>query len=129
MSLIKYKNRDYAGIGGSSGGNLNIYSTTEQIIGTWIDGRPIYRKVFDNSEKLYGTNMLNIDVSDLDIDVVINLDAYGTDGDSMGGTSKFTINGTTTNANRIIYLLNNHIIVKSSYYNWYIFIEYVKTTT
>lgn len=23
-----------------------IYSTTEQVVGTWIDGKPIYRKVF-----------------------------------------------------------------------------------
>ena len=26
---------------------LPIYSTTEQVIGTWIDGKPIYRKVID----------------------------------------------------------------------------------
>ena len=25
---------------------LNAYSANEQVIGTWIDGRPIYRKVF-----------------------------------------------------------------------------------
>lgn len=24
----------------------NIYSTEEQVIGTWIDGKPIYRKIF-----------------------------------------------------------------------------------
>lgn len=24
----------------------NIYSTTETVVGTWIDGKPIYRKVF-----------------------------------------------------------------------------------
>ena len=24
----------------------DVYSTTERIIGTWIDGKPIYRKVF-----------------------------------------------------------------------------------
>ena len=35
--------------GGSSGGdNTNIYSTTEEVaIGTWIDGKTIYRKVFE----------------------------------------------------------------------------------
>ena len=26
--------------------NLHTYSTTEQRIGTWIDGKPLYRKVF-----------------------------------------------------------------------------------
>ena len=27
--------------------NLDVYSTEETIIGTWIDGKPIYRKVID----------------------------------------------------------------------------------
>ena len=27
---------------------LDEYSTTEQVIGTWIDGKPIYRQVFEN---------------------------------------------------------------------------------
>ena len=27
--------------------SLNTYSSTEQRIGTWIDGKPIYRKVID----------------------------------------------------------------------------------
>lgn len=33
--------------GGSSGGNDNVYSTEEVPIGTWIDGKTIYRNVFD----------------------------------------------------------------------------------
>ena len=28
---------------------LNTYSTTEQVVGTWIDGKPIYRKVITGS--------------------------------------------------------------------------------
>ena len=27
---------------------INTYETTEQVVGTWIDGKPIYRKVFNN---------------------------------------------------------------------------------
>lgn len=27
--------------------NIGTYSTNEQVIGTWIDGKPIYRKVFN----------------------------------------------------------------------------------
>lgn len=37
---------DSSGGGGSSG---DAYSTEEQVIGTWIDGRPIYRRVFTGS--------------------------------------------------------------------------------
>lgn len=31
---------------GESGGSGEVYSTDEQVIGTWIDGKPVYRKVF-----------------------------------------------------------------------------------
>ena len=36
----------------SSLGNLKTYSTEEQIVGTWIDGKPIYRKVVTFSDEL-----------------------------------------------------------------------------
>ena len=29
--------------------NLTTYSTTEKIVGTWIDGKPIYRKVIEST--------------------------------------------------------------------------------
>ena len=34
-----------SGSGGSSGGSTDVYSTEETAIGTWIDGKTIYRKV------------------------------------------------------------------------------------
>ena len=52
MSLI-YKGQTIANVGGSggvgssSGGSSEeIYSTEETRIGTWIDGKPLYRKAF-----------------------------------------------------------------------------------
>ena len=45
----------------------NIYSSEETIVGTWIDGKPIYRKVIDfgalpnNTTKTYDTGDLKID--------------------------------------------------------------------
>ena len=34
-------------IGSSSGDSANeVYSTDEMVIGTWIDGKPLYRKTF-----------------------------------------------------------------------------------
>ena len=30
--------------GGGSGGSSHNYSTTEQIVGTWVDGSPVYEK-------------------------------------------------------------------------------------
>lgn len=47
--------------------NLETYSTTEQRIGTWIDGKPLYRKVVNvtmpnNEIKQTAHNIQNIDV-------------------------------------------------------------------
>lgn len=53
-----------------------VYSTEEVRIGTWIDGKPLYRKVFHNFNAApinTWTNVLN--VKDIEIDVLI--DAYG----------------------------------------------------
>lgn len=33
--------------GGGGGSSSHDYSTTEQVIGTWIDGKPLYERVFD----------------------------------------------------------------------------------
>lgn len=49
------------GGGGSSGHN---YSTTEQVIGTWIDGKPLYEKTF--VQQLSGTTG-TIDISALNV--------------------------------------------------------------
>ena len=35
---------------------LNSYSTTEQVVGTWIDGKPIYRKVYTFTTSFTLTN-------------------------------------------------------------------------
>lgn len=34
------------GTDGSDGSSLDVYSTEETVVGTWIDGKPLYRKVF-----------------------------------------------------------------------------------
>jgi hypothetical protein len=62
------------GTGNSGAGAENVYSTEETVCGTWIDGKPIYRKVI--SGKLAndsGTALLFANVSDLMIDRVISL--------------------------------------------------------
>lgn len=50
--------------------NVNDYSTTEKIVGTWIDGRPIYQKTFTGFSLASATslNLSTIGVtSDLDV--------------------------------------------------------------
>ena len=51
---------------------LDIYSTEEKIIGTWIDGRPVYQKTL-NLGSISGNSSISHGISNLDM--VIN--AYG----------------------------------------------------
>ena len=50
-----------------NGARLEEYSTTEKIIGTWIDGKPLYRKVLStvglagNTKKSIAYNIDNLD--------------------------------------------------------------------
>lgn len=68
---IQYtKTTDTAGSGiwTTQGGYAYHYSTTEHVIGTWIDGKPIYEKTISysnlhirNTEQLLDTNLLAVD--------------------------------------------------------------------
>ena len=53
MSVNVYENGELKNIGGGGSGGIN-YSTNEQLTGdTWIDGRPIYRKAFNEVVSQY----------------------------------------------------------------------------
>lgn len=52
MPLQYTKTTDSAATGEVTYANENDYSTTETIIGTWIDGKPIYQKVYELSSTL-----------------------------------------------------------------------------
>ena len=41
-------------VGGGAGGS-NIYSEDEIVIGTWIDGKPLYRKMFYSENSAFAT--------------------------------------------------------------------------
>ena len=45
MAQVKALIGNIKGPAGKDGSENQIYSTTEQVIGTWIDGKPLYRKV------------------------------------------------------------------------------------
>ena len=44
----------YAPTGGGGGGH--IYSTSEQVVGEWTDGKPIYEKTWNFTERTVNTN-------------------------------------------------------------------------
>ncbi len=58
------------------GNSKDVYSFDEIEIGTWVDGKPIYRKVISGTLAKDGANaIIFANVSDLKINQVINL--YG----------------------------------------------------
>ena len=51
-----------------------VYSTDEKVVGTWIDGKPIYRKVITFTPRIIvGTSWQSIDVSIPDIDSIVKV--------------------------------------------------------
>lgn len=64
------------GIPDCGSGAENVYSIEETVCGTWIDGKPIYRKVL--TIKLPtppAEHRVNVDVADMQIDEIVHL--YG----------------------------------------------------
>lgn len=53
--------------GNSSGGYAHNYSTTEQVVGTWVDGSPVYEKTFVVNNPSTGNNTITHNISNLDM--------------------------------------------------------------
>lgn len=51
----------------------DIYSTTEQVIGEWIDGKPVYRKVYTGT---LGTTGMSTVADTSDISRVVKIGGY-----------------------------------------------------
>ena len=56
--------------------NFNKYSTTEEVVGTWIDGKPIYRKTFNNISVTSSEHSTIPIATGLTIDNLINISGY-----------------------------------------------------
>lgn len=59
------------------------YSTTERIVGTWIDGRPIYQKTFTGSITISGSSRYYhafVDLSSYSINEFLGVEGYLKDG-------------------------------------------------
>jgi len=117
-----------------------VYSTTEQRIGTWVDNRPIYQKtlIIDGSSLSTGYNSINHNIDNLDIVVQENVTCYRSDNiriqlplvpadkDSLVFWGIFQHDFSSTTANIYIgtsYSGNNAHVTKL-----YITIKYTKTT-
>lgn len=94
---------------------LDTYSTDETIIGRWIDGKPIYRKVIQKP-----TN--GIDVSLLNIDTPIKMETCI----PFDSNSYLIKSGPEAGESRFCFLLNNTLQVTNG--SLYAVLEYTKTT-
>lgn len=52
---------DYYSISGGSGSSSDDYTTTEQVVGTWIDGRPLYQKTYHDTNTWISANVEILD--------------------------------------------------------------------
>lgn len=110
--------------------DFTTYSTEEQVVGTWIDGKPIYRKVLAGTAS--ATN-IGVPVGENNISKFIFIDAYrltaGANSDTIGqfysNTNDFFKfwGRESSNHNFSIELRNS-----TANYDYTIIVEYTKTT-
>ena len=135
--------------GGSSGGASNVYSTEETAIGTWIDGKTIYRKVIEVgklasvSSGNYSTVTTTFsDVACGELLRTTGIIKYGTTTHIVvdGGFSNIQLNPSTTHSKYInnveksrLTLIGSSTSVKLWYgadwggYNYTLVVEYTKS--
>lgn len=109
------------------------YSTNEQVFGTWIDGKPLYRKTIDLGN-MGNPVSKSVDVSALNIKVCAKM--YGEIHHNTQSTYNFRplpmVDNTALSNNVRIDITNNNLRVISSgdwaSYNGTVTLEYTKTT-
>ena len=105
------------------------YSTTEELyVGTWIDGKPIYRKVFTTGN-LPNDGTLSIDVSSYNVGSVITLRGMASNGDYCSPIP-YAVEDTSNTLN-ITYRQSTQKININTYsdrskYSGYVIFEYTK---
>ena len=104
--------------------NLEQYSTSEIKIGTWIDGKPLYRKVFNYNNPTADSILGNSGITPAN---VAKIDALGTQANNnVGGRIPLGYRGfgVQINANGEFYYTNPNY----TFSNLSITVEYTKTT-
>ena len=110
---------------------LSIFSSAETAIGTWIDGKPLYRKVFDTGTlPNNNTKTVSHGISNLKNTIHVYGAAKNT---SNGITFPLPFPSTQANAPIYVYVDNYNIIIgtatdRTVFTESYIVLEYTKTT-
>lgn len=118
------------GGGGSGASGGEVYSTEETRIGTWIDGKPLYRRVFQVTCPPAGTYQVVIPASDIPNIRIKRMDGYlYSNSNSAGGPINFAYSRAyiaTWNYAGDIYMETNNADYANSPAE--IIFEYTKTT-
>ena len=109
-----------------------IYSLDEKVVGTWLDGKPIYQKTLFLDNLVASDNA--IDVSDLNIDVLVYAEALRRfENDSLNEYTPFTTDGGYSSQSKqsITYSDDELAIAIGTgvdFDDYYVTIRYTKTT-
>ena len=113
----------------------NEYSTDEIKIGTWIDGKPLYRKVYTGTISTEGTNYNYNDITGLSntIDQIVGFGGYANNNQTGGNRISNSIPNMWINAT--YFPIEHRIRIYSYDKTWfaigtsyYLVVEYTKTT-
>lgn len=105
------------------------YSTTEQVIGTWIDNKPIYRKVIECGSLPNASNKdVTHNIQNLGVTIKCNGMAVRT-----SDSRALTIPDSTPGAEIVCGVTNTNVYIntqndRSSFNNSFLILEYTKTT-
>ncbi len=110
---------------------INNYSTNEQVIGTWVDGKPLYRKVLSTGT-LPNNGILTIPYNVDNLKRILKVS-----GIAYGGTYGLLLPASNSISSSVINVYINYGVKaieiqtysdRTSYTEGYITIEYTKTT-
>lgn len=117
------------------GDSGEIYSEEETVIGTWIDGKPIYRKVIRGTYSTSGTNM-TVPNGNANVEQYVRLEGFVNTTENINvpintysGTSTYVLAwGRTANASVPDSILFKCLHTNFDHRPFIIIIEYTKTT-
>ena len=129
MPSIMHGGLNYSG-GGSS---IEKYLTTEQVVGMWIDGKPIYQTTLSlTSSSSNGEQQVTLSTYGIEnIDTVCEIKGTAC---SANGYAPLNYYASSSDRFNLYMTSNNTILVLAHYGNWtqsipvYITMKYTKTT-
>ena len=121
--------------GGGSGGSSHNYSTTEQIVGTWIDGSPVYEKTIYNAGGVTGNFNFQHGISNLKNVIsykgAVSDSAYSQYGD-IWAIPRIASDGNPIGIDKVsstaIYVINPSAF-GTRLYDWYVTLQYTKSSS